>query len=98
MSQHFLLVNASATGSESYWPGGFGTFHVVGTFGEASVRLERLGPDGMTWTPVPMTTMSEPGMARFCLGAGHLRAAVSGGNPSGLYAVASGMDEMRTPR
>lgn len=90
MVQPLLLENSAVTGSPVAWPGGEGTFHVVGTFGGATVQLERLGPDGTTWTTVPNTGLTSDSMVNFSLGVSILRAEVVGGTPSGLYAVAAG--------
>lgn len=84
-----LLSNASATGIGKTWPGGTGHFAVVGTFGGATVTLQVLGPDGATWLPVSAdTTLSAAGMGIFQCAPGQIRAAISGGPPSGIYASA----------
>lgn len=85
-----LLSNASATGSAVRWPGGEGTFTVVGTFGGTTVALQYLGPDGTTWIGVDATDASftAAGMCGFVLAPGQIRAAVTGGSPSALYAKA----------
>lgn len=82
-----LLSNASATGSPKLWPGGRGTFKVVGTFGGASVALQVLGPDGSTWQDVGAdTTKTSAGLGNFDLPPGTIRASVTGGTPSALFA------------
>ena len=84
-----LLSNASATGSAASWPGGYGVFSAAGTFGGATVTLQFLGPDGSTWIAVGVdTTITSAGGGVFALPPGQIRAAVSGGSPSGLYAQA----------
>lgn len=84
-----LLSNASATGSPTTWSGGLGIFAAVGTFGGATVTLQFLGPDGSTWVAMGAdTTLSAAGGALFTFSPGKIRAAVSGGAPSGLYATA----------
>jgi hypothetical protein len=89
--QAILLDNESATGSAVIWPGGEGTFHVVGTFGGATVSLQRLGPDDSTWTDVGADViLTAEGMGNFNVGAGKIRAEIVGGSPSGIYAEASG--------
>lgn len=89
-----LLSNASATGSSMYWPGGTGTFSVVGTFGGATVTLQFLGPDGTTWVNAGAdTTLTAAGGANFTLASGNIRVSVSGGTPSALYAHATRIQE-----
>lgn len=84
-----LLSNASATGSEYQWGGGAGVFACVGTFGGATVTLQYLAPDGSTWVAMGAdTTLTAAGGGRFVFPPGRIRAAVSGGAPSGLYANA----------
>jgi uncharacterized membrane protein len=84
-----LLSNASGTGSAAKWDGGNGTFICVGTFGGATVTLQVLGPDGSTYVAVnAATTLTTAGMGTFSLPPGQIRALVSGGAPSGLYARA----------
>ncbi len=88
-----LLDNASATGSAASWTGGRGFFSGVGTFGGGTITLQILGPDGTTYVPVtsPEGTaiaLTAAGGIWFVAPAGSLRAAVSGGTPSALYANA----------
>lgn len=82
-----LLSNASATGAEASWTGGRGLLVLAGTVGGATIRLQYLGPDGVTWLPAA-TDLTAVGMVAFDLPPGRIRAAVSGGSPSGLYARA----------
>lgn len=85
-----LLSNASATGSQVIWPGGEGVFEAAGTFSGATVTLQRLGPDGATWYAVGTdTTLTAAGGGYFVLPPGPIRAAISGGPPSGMYATAN---------
>ena len=88
-----LLSNASATGQNQSWPGGPGVFTCPGTFGGATVTLQFLGDDGVTFGAMGTdTTLTAAGSG--CLGgafifkAGTIRALVAGGSPSGLYASA----------
>jgi len=86
-----LLSNASATGTAVAWPGGKGTVSVSGTFGGATLTLQYLGPDGVTWlTAGTLTTFTAAGAANFEAAPGSIRMAVSGGSPSALYATAVG--------
>jgi hypothetical protein len=85
-----LLVNASATGATVLWPGGRGAFTAAGTFGGATVSLDFLGPDGATWIAMgPETTLTAAGGALFDFPQSPIRASVTGGTPSGLYAHAA---------
>ena len=84
-----LLSNASATGSAAQWGGGTGVFSVCGTFSGATVSLQFLGPDGSTYIDVGTDTMlTSNGAGGFVLPPGKIRAYISGGTPSGLYAQA----------
>lgn len=84
-----LLSNASATGEWVQWGGGTGVFTAVGTFGGATVTLQYKGPDGSTAVAMGTdTTLTANGGGGFIYPPGQIRAAVSGGSPSGLYAQA----------
>lgn len=88
-----LITNGNATGSDYTWPGGRGMFTVAGTFGGATVKLQFLGPDGSTYIDAgAYTTLTAAGGGNFDLPQGKVRAAVSGGSPSGIYAIACGID------
>jgi hypothetical protein len=85
-----LLNNASSTGGGKTWNGGQGAFLVAGTLAGATVKLQVLGPDGVTWLDVGAdAALAAPGAAGFALPPGQIRAEVSGGSaPTGLYAQA----------
>lgn len=84
-----LLTNASATGADSQWGGGYGVFTATGTFGGATVSLQYLSPDAATWVDMGVnTTLTSNGGGAFLYPPGRIRASVSGGAPSGLYAQA----------
>ncbi len=84
-----LLSNASSTGAGRTWNGGQGAFLVAGSLGGATVKLQILGPDGATWLDVGAdAALDAAGAAGFALPPGQIRAAVSGGSPTGLYALA----------
>ena len=84
-----LLSNGSTTGGWIEWAGGTGIMTVAGTFGGSTITLEMLGPDGSTALTVgDDTTFTTAGAAGFILPACRVRAAVSGGGASGLYAEA----------
>jgi hypothetical protein len=84
-----LLINASASGAAQTWPGGMGVFSVCGTFSGATVTLEFLGPDLATYISAGgNTTLTSANAGVFYLPACQIKAVVSGGSPSGLYAAA----------
>lgn len=88
-----LLSNASATGSAIIWPGGRGMFTAAGTFGGTTVKLQFLGPDGSTWIDAgTYTTLTASGGGIFDLPQGQVRANITGGTPSGIYAIAVTVD------
>ncbi len=90
-----LLSNASATGTAKEWPGGEGVFTVpLGTISGATVKLQYQADD-LTWTDVDRSgdtyvTFTAVGGAGglFTLPPCNIRAAISGGPPSGIYAYA----------
>ncbi len=83
-----LLSNAAATGTAQVWQGGAGVFRVAGTFSGATVKLQYLGPDGVTWIDAGSdTTLTAAGGGVFNLDKCSVRAAVTGGPPSGMYAT-----------
>lgn len=85
-----LLSNASATGARVIWSGGPGIFKAAGTFGGATVSLEYLAPDSTTWVAMGAdTTLTAAGGGQFTSDPGPIRASVTGGAPSGLYATAN---------
>lgn len=87
MSQ--LLNNEAATGSWVVWGGGAGVFSCAGTFGGATVTLQYMGADSATAVSAgPDTVLTAAGLGSFSLPPGKIRAEVSGGAPSGLYASA----------
>lgn len=84
-----LIVNGTATSPAKSWKGGVGVFAVVGTFTGATVTLQFLGPDSATWvTAGSATTLTAVGAGVFYLPACQIRALISGGPPSGVYATA----------
>jgi hypothetical protein len=92
-----LLDNEAATGAAADWPGGKGVFTVYqGTFGGATVKLQWSPDDGTTWLDVDAsgdtyTTMTAAGSGLFELPPCKIRAFVSGGTPSALFATAMGV-------
>lgn len=93
MAQNIVLLdNASATGAAKTWDGGRGQFKALGSFGGATVTLQILGPDGATWLGLGAdAALTAAGAVNFDCPPGQLRAAVSGGSPSGLYAQAASL-------
>jgi len=84
-----LLNNAAATGAAVQWDGGIGAFSAAGTFSGATVKLQWLGPDGTTYLDVGTdTTLTAAGAGGFVLPPCKIRAFISGGPPSGMYAAA----------
>lgn len=81
-----LLDNADATGATTTWQGGRARFTAVGTFGGGTVNLEFLGPDNATWVPYDATGLTAAGSLVIETVPGSLRASVTGGTPSALYA------------
>ncbi len=85
-----LIANGSATGSWFNWPGGTGTFSVVGTFSGATIKLQFLSGDGSTGIDAGTEcTLTAAGAGNFELGPCQIRANVSG-SPSGVYARVTG--------
>lgn len=84
-----LISNGTATGDAMQWPGGEGTFSVVGTFNGATIKLQYLGPDGSTWMDAGVdATLTAAGGCNFQLASGLIRASVTG-TPTGIYATAT---------
>lgn len=83
-----LLSNASATGDPvTISRSGEFVVAVDGTFDGATVALELLSPDGSSWIAITDGDLTAEGSFVVFLGAGSkVRAAVSGGTPSALYA------------
>ena len=86
-----LLENASASGSSVDWPGGTGVMYAEGTFSGATVKLQTQSPNG-TWMDVgSATTFTANGVGAFILPAGPIKAVISGGPPSAVYAYVVGV-------
>ena len=82
-----LLSNASATGAGVTWEGGRGVFSASATWSGATVSLQAVGPDGTTFIPVSgAPARTADGCVEFVHPPGKLRAAVTGGPPSAVYA------------
>lgn len=92
-----LLSNASATGDYVRWEGGAGVATFAGTFGGTSATLEYLGPNGSTAISVKVmdtagvqttVALTAAGAIGFILPPGRIRATLTGGTPSAMYAQA----------
>ena len=93
-----LLTNATATGAGVRWEGGEGVATFAGTFAGTSATLEYLGPNGSTWIPVAamaddgtQTTvaLTAAGAIGFILPPGTIRAVLTGGTPTAMFAIAA---------
>lgn len=81
-----LISNGSSTGSPVPWNGGPGIFQVAGTFGGSTVSIQYMSVDGSTY--ITLGSLTAAGILSFVAPQGLIRASVSGGSPSGLYAAA----------
>ncbi len=83
-----LLADEVATGAPVQVAAGRFTLRVSGTFNGATLRLEMLGPDEVTWLPVEGGEFVEGDaqVRNLEICASQLRMAVGGGTPSGLRA------------
>lgn len=85
-----LIANGTASGNAQAWPGGEGVMSVAGTFNGATVKLQFLGADGTTWLDAGTgATFTAAGAGVFYLPPGQIKAVVSSGPPSGIYASAA---------
>lgn len=85
-----LLANSSGTGAGAVVPVGGGTYVVtaLGTFGGATLQLELLGPDDVTWMTISGAVLTVPGMFTIALPSeGRVRMNIVGGAATGLYAT-----------
>lgn len=89
-----LISNGAATGGAKPWRGGRGVFSVPdGTFSGATVKLQWRPIGATAWLDVDrigdaFVTLTAAGGGGFELPQCDIRAAVSGGPPSGVYAYA----------
>lgn len=84
-----LLSNVAATGTAKpvAFRGDY-LYRLSGTVGGATVTLQQQAPDGSTWLDVPDGALTAAGSFVVSLATGvNVRAAVSGGAPSALYAT-----------
>lgn len=93
-----LLSNASATGEWKNWGGGEGAFSVDGTFGGTAVTLQYRSPDNSSGLTVAVmdssgvftnVSLSAEGGFLFSLPPCQIRAVLTGGTPSAMYATAA---------
>ena len=88
-----LLSNASATGSPVAVQGGYYSFAAVGTWGGSTLSLQLLGPDGTTYIDLGGSAdLTANGAAYVSLPSGTVKAVLTGGAPSGIYATLSKID------
>ena len=91
-AQISLIENGNASSGWVSWPGGVGTFSVAGNLNGATISLQMLLPDMNTAHDLgDPTSFTAPGAGNFELGQCMIRANVTGGTPSGLYATVSGV-------
>ncbi len=86
-----LIVNNVATASRSAYGGDY-VWNVQGAFGGASVQLQALGPDGLTYQNIGAAKTAPDTTGGTGVGLGSnatVRATITGGTPSGLYASLS---------
>lgn len=89
-----LLENVAATGAAVDWPGGRGVFSVpAGTFSGATVKLQWSPDAGTTFMNVDggsdvYVTLTAAGAGLFELPPCQIKAVITGGPPSGVYAYA----------
>lgn len=85
-----LWINGSSANTTYMWPGGVGVFAATSSsWNSATVTLEWLGPDGATLIVAGTnTTCTANCNGVFYLPAGQIKAVVSGGTPTALYASA----------
>lgn len=83
-----LISNGTATGAAFKVNGGLYAFSVQGTFSGATVKLQILGPDGATYQDIDAAlALTAAGIQGVDLpGGATVKAVVSGGPPSGIYA------------
>jgi hypothetical protein len=84
-----LLSNATATGTgKAAGPGDY-CFAVDGTFSSTTVALEMQSPDGSSWLAIEDASFTAEGAVIVTLPRTVVRASVTSGTPSGLYATLS---------
>lgn len=82
-----LIVNGTATGAAFDCPGGTCVFLVAATFGGSTISLQIQLPDGSTWLAAgTQTTLTANGGGIVTLPPCQIRAAVTGGSPSAIFA------------
>ena len=85
-----LITNGSVSGTQVNWAGGIGVFAAVGTFGGATVKLQFIGPDGVTLVDAgAATTLTANGAGVFYLPPGPVQGTIVGGAPSAIFASVS---------
>lgn len=91
MTRVDLLSNVSSAGNGAgfAWVGGAGAFCAEGTLGGSSLKMQMQTPQG-TWTDIDaaLTFTTLPSVYGFMLPQGQIRAVLTGGSPTGIYAWA----------
>lgn len=85
-----LLSNATATGTEKIVQiGGRYVLTAVGTFSGATLQIQMLGPDNTTFIDLAngAFTAAPVGVAMDLPQGAHVRATLTGGSPTGMYAA-----------
>lgn len=84
-----VLSNATTTGSPVVLPVcGYYQFSVTATFSGATVKLQIMSRDNTSYVDVASSSLTAAGTVLVALPAGQLiRAAVTGGPPSAVYAA-----------
>lgn len=86
------LINNNVASQPQTAFGGDYIWSVVGTFGGASVQLQALGPDGASYQNIGAAKTSADTTGGTGVGLGTnavVRAAITGGTPTGLFAALS---------
>jgi len=86
-----LITNNVAAAAQTAYGGDY-VWSVVGTFGGASVQLQSLSPDGTTYQNIGAAKTAPDTTGGTGVGLGSnatVRATITGGTPSGLYASLS---------
>lgn len=79
-----LMSNSATAGAAQPWLGGAGVLVGVGTFNGATITLQYLGPDGVTWISTTFT-LTANGLVAFTLPQGKIQVVVSVATPSAMF-------------
>lgn len=88
----FSNISATGNGAAQAWPGGSGAFIAEGTIGGSAIKLQMQTPQG-TWIDIDpalnFTTL--PNSYGFIIPPGQIRAVLTGGTPTNIYAWAASL-------